>query len=40
VYKEARLLRASVNNSQKIDRAIEKAINFFFYIILVIVALV
>jgi hypothetical protein len=38
-YKEARLLRASVKNSQKIDRAFEKAINVVFYVITVVVIL-
>lgn len=37
VYKESRLLRASVRNSEKIDRAFEKAINIVFYVIVVIV---
>lgn len=31
MYKEAKLLRASVKNSEKIDRAFEKAINVVFY---------
>lgn len=31
MYKEAKLLRASVLNSEKIDRAFEKAINVVFY---------
>jgi hypothetical protein len=38
-YKEARLLRASVKNSQKIDRAFEKAINVVFYVIMAVVIL-
>lgn len=39
VYKEAKLLRASVKNSGKIDRAFEKAINIFFYTIMVCIIL-
>jgi 1,4-dihydroxy-2-naphthoate octaprenyltransferase len=33
VYKELRLLRASVANSSKIDRAFESILNFLFYTI-------
>jgi small-conductance mechanosensitive channel len=39
VYKEARLLRASVRNSEKIDRAFEKAINIAFYVCMACVIL-
>lgn len=39
VYKEARLLRASVKNSEKIDRALEKIINILFYTVLTVVVL-
>ena len=31
VYKEAKLLRASVRNSEKIDRAFERLVNVIFY---------
>ncbi len=34
VYKEARLLRAAVQNSEKVDRAFENVINIAFYFIL------
>jgi hypothetical protein len=34
VYKEFRLLRASVKNSQKLDHAFENLLNIFFYTIL------
>jgi small-conductance mechanosensitive channel len=39
VYKEAKLLRASVRNSEKIDLTFEKAFNFPFYVIIVSVIL-
>ena len=39
VYKEARLLRASVRNSEKIDRAFENAINVVFYLMVACVVL-
>jgi len=39
VYKELRLLRASVSNSSKLDRALERVINVFFYILLLFVVL-
>lgn len=39
VYKEAKLLRASVSNSEKIDRAFEKTFNVLFYAIVVCVIL-
>ena len=39
VYKEAKLLRASVLNSEKIDRAFEKAINVVFYTLVTCVIL-
>ena len=38
VYKELRLLRASIANSAQIDIAFEKIVNAFFYFFLVIVA--
>ena len=38
VYKELRLLRASIANSAQIDIAFEKIVNSFFYFFLVIVA--
>jgi hypothetical protein len=34
VFKEARLLRASVRNSEKIDRGLEKVFNVIFYTII------
>jgi hypothetical protein len=39
VYKEAKLLRASIRNSEHIDRAFEKATNVVFYTILTCVIL-
>ena len=39
VYKEARLLRATVKNSEKIDKAVEGIINAIFYVILVCITL-
>ena len=39
VYKELRLLRASVANSSKIDRAFEKIFNFIFYGIVICIIL-
>jgi hypothetical protein len=39
VYKEAKLLRASVRNSEKIDRAFERAANVLFYVIVICVTL-
>jgi small-conductance mechanosensitive channel len=39
VYKEAKLLRASVKNSERIDRALEKALNIVFYTIMGIIIL-
>jgi small-conductance mechanosensitive channel len=39
VYKEAKLLRASVANSEKIDRAFERAINIVFFTIFICVTL-
>jgi small-conductance mechanosensitive channel len=39
VYKEAKLLRASVINSEKIDRAFEKAINVVFYTLITFIVL-
>jgi uncharacterized membrane protein YdjX (TVP38/TMEM64 family) len=39
VYKEAKLLRASVANSEKIDRAFERAVNAIFYIIFLCITL-
>ena len=39
VYKEAKLLLASVKNSEKIDKAFEKAFNVLFYLIIVCVVL-
>lgn len=39
VYKDLRMLRASITNSQKIDRSIKTVINIVFYGILVVVIL-
>jgi len=39
VYKEAKLLRASVKNSEMIDRAFERVINIGFYAVLIILTL-
>jgi small-conductance mechanosensitive channel len=39
VYKKAKLLRASVRNSGKIDRAFEKAFNILFYAVVAIIIL-
>lgn len=39
VYKEARLLRASVRNNEKIDRALESVINVAFYTCLTFITL-
>jgi Mechanosensitive ion channel len=39
VYKEAKLLRASIRNSEHIDRAFEKAINVVFYTVLTCIIL-
>lgn len=38
VYKELRLLRASIANSGQIDIAFEKVVNAFFYFFVVIIA--
>lgn len=38
VYKQLRLLRASIANSGQIDNAFEKLVNVFFYFFLVIIA--
>ena len=38
VYKELRLLRASIANSGQIDIAFEKIVNAFFYFFVVIIA--
>ncbi|KAL9186664.1 hypothetical protein ACHAXT_005902 [Thalassiosira profunda] len=38
VYKQLRLLRASIANSSQIDHAFEKIVNGFFYFFLVIIA--
>ena len=39
VYKEAKFLRASVKNSEKIDRAFENVFNVGFYTVMVCVVL-
>lgn len=39
VYKEMRTLRASIKNSQKLDRALEKIFNIFFFVIMATVIL-
>ena len=39
VYKEAKLLRASVKNSERIDRAFERVINVGFYTLLIVLTL-
>jgi small-conductance mechanosensitive channel len=39
VYKEAKLLHASVVNSEKIDRAFERAINVPFYVSVICIIL-
>jgi hypothetical protein len=39
LYKEAKLLRASIQNSEKIDRAFERAFNVVFYTVVVCVTL-
>jgi small-conductance mechanosensitive channel len=39
VYKELRLLRASIHNSSKIDRALENIIDIMFYIVTTVVIL-
>lgn len=39
IYKEARLLRASVRNSEKIDRAFENFVNVVFYLVVACVVL-
>lgn len=40
VYKEMRLLRASIANSGQVDHAFEIIFNVFFYVILAIIVLV
>ena len=37
VYKQLRLLRASIANSAQVDQAFEKIINVFFYFFLVVI---
>lgn len=39
VYKDMRLLRASISNSGQIDRAFETIVNVFFYVFLAIIIL-
>ena len=39
VFKKAKLLRASVRNSEKIDRALERLLNFFFYLVVICIIL-
>jgi len=39
VYRELRLLRASVNNSSKIDSAFENIFNIVFYFIILVIIL-
>jgi len=39
VYKEAKLLRASVKNSERVDRAFERVINVGFYTVMFCVTL-
>jgi hypothetical protein len=39
VYKEFRLLQASIQNSSQIDRAFENILNVFFYAVLIIIIL-
>jgi hypothetical protein len=39
VYKQAKLLKASIKNSRKIDRAFEKAINVVVYAVMVCIIL-
>lgn len=39
VYKEYRLLQASIENSSRIDNSLEKIINFVFYIVVITIIL-
>lgn len=39
VYKDAKLLRATVKNSEHIDQAFEKAFNAIFYVVIVCIIL-
>ena len=39
VYKEFRLLQASINNSSKIDQGFENILNIIFYIVVVTIVL-
>jgi len=39
VYKEVRMLRASVHNSSKVDGQFETIFNFFFYLIIAVIVL-